>query len=125
MDSLVQHIQTRRNKFMEEYRKKNYAEAAKVYASDCRYLEAGNDVAHGRDALAHALTGMAGAGFPVVKMVVQEVLRGADENLVERGYWQLFTPDGKIGERGMHVTLWKKVGDQHYAFVDCCNGSSE
>ena len=118
-------IEKRRGTYTENYRLARWAEATKVYTEDCRYLEAGMEDIKGREELAVAIKDMAGMGYPVLKEQVFEVIRGGEDWCVERSAWQLIKPDGVLGLRGLYICLWKKIGDEWYARMECCNGGSD
>lgn len=88
------------------------------YSEDCRLMAPGSPMVTGRDATAKMLQTDHESGFKTIKSVVEEVGNAGGNVIYSRGLYTFYTADGKEGDTGKYIALWRRVDGHLYLYTD-------
>ena len=101
---------------------KDVAWIANVYAPDGRLMPPNATAAVGREAVREAWTRMLGTPGSALTFAPVEVrLAKAADMACDIGTWERPGPDGKVGDQGKYIVVWKKLHGEWKVVADIFN----
>jgi uncharacterized protein (TIGR02246 family) len=101
---------------------KDVAWIANLYAPDGRLMPPNAKAAVGRDAVRAAWTAMLGTpGFALTFAPAEVRVAKAGDMASDIGTWEQPGPDGKVGDQGKYVVVWKKLHGEWKVLADIFN----
>lgn len=121
MSSLRDEIEEINRKFVACYSAGDFTAVSNFYTEDCRFMAPGCPMVTGRDATAKMFQTDYESGFKTLKLVEEEIGEAGGDVIYSRGEYRFYTADGKEGEAGKYIYLWKRVNGQLFLYTDVFN----